>query len=117
MMGIVSVHNLKLYGYHGCLPEEAVIGTNYRIDVDVYVDFSEAAVKDDLTKTVDYVVINRLVKEEMAIRSNLIEQVGHRIIKRIRGEYPKAEKVWIRLYKMNPPANGDIESVSVTLEG
>jgi 7,8-dihydroneopterin aldolase/epimerase/oxygenase len=116
MMGIVSVHNLKLYGYHGCLPEEAVIGTHYRIDVDVHVDFTEAALTDDLTKTVDYVVINRLVKEEMAIRSKLIEHVLLRIIKRIKAEYPAAGKVWVRLYKMNPPANGDIESVSVTLE-
>jgi dihydroneopterin aldolase len=116
-MGIVSIHNLKLYGYHGCLPEEAVIGTNYRIDVEVHVDFSEAAATDDLTKTVDYVVLNKLLKEEMAIRSNLIEHVVQRMIKRIRATYPQAGKVWIRLHKINPPANGDIESVSVTLEG
>lgn len=116
-MGIVSIHNLKLYGFHGCLPEEAVIGTQYRIDVDVHTDFMEAAKTDDLSKTVDYVVINRLVKEEMSVRSNLIEHVLLRMIKKIKSAYPGAEKVCIRLYKINPPANGDIESVSVYMEG
>jgi dihydroneopterin aldolase len=115
-MGIVSVHNLKLFAFHGCLPEEAVIGTNYRIDVDVHYDFTEAAKTDKLEKTVDYVIINKIVKEEMAIRSNLIEHVVERIINRIKREFSKAQKVRVQLYKIHPPANGDIESVSVTLE-
>lgn len=115
--GIVSIHNVRLYGYHGCLPEEAIIGTNYRIDVEVHIDFSEAAVEDDLSKTADYVVINAILKEEMAKRSKLIEQVVHRMVKRIREAYPQSEKVRVQLYKINPPAGAELDAVSVTLEG
>ena len=114
-MGVVSIHNLRIYGYHGCLPEEAVIGTNYRLDIHVHVDFNQAAETDNLELTVDYVVINKIVKEQMAIRSNLIEAVCKRIINKIKERYPAAEKVEVTLAKINPPANGDIESVSVTL--
>jgi dihydroneopterin aldolase len=111
----VSIHNLSVYGYHGCLPEEAIIGTNYLIDIDVELDFSSAAKSDNLTQTVDYVVVAKLVREEMAIRANLIENVVKRIHERIRLEYPKSGLISVTLSKMNPPAEAELERVSVTI--
>ena len=115
-MGIVSVNRLKAYGYHGCLPEEAVIGTWFLVDMDVEYDFEEAARKDDLNRTVDYVTLCKIAQEEIAIRAKLIENVAWRIIQRIRSEYPEAGKIKITLFKENPPANASLDTVSVTLE-
>jgi 7,8-dihydroneopterin aldolase/epimerase/oxygenase len=115
-MGIVSVNKLRVYGYHGCLPEEAEIGTWFLIDIDVHYDFTSAALTDDLTRTVDYVELCNIAKEEMAIRANLIETVAHRIVKKINKKYPEASKVNLRLYKLNPPANAQLDSVSVTID-
>jgi dihydroneopterin aldolase len=111
----VSVHNLSVYGYHGCLPEEAIIGTNYLIDIDVEFDFSLAAQKDDLSQTVDYVVMSKIVIEEMAIRANLIENVCQRIHHSIKKSYPTSSKITVQLSKLNPPAEADLERVSVTI--
>lgn len=111
----ISVHKLSVYGYHGCLPEEAIIGTNYLIDVDVEYDFTKAAQSDHLYDTVDYVIIAKIVKEEMAIRANLIENVVKRIHDSIKKQYPMAGLVSITLKKMNPPAGAEIELVSVTI--
>jgi 7,8-dihydroneopterin aldolase/epimerase/oxygenase len=111
----VSIHDLAVYGYHGCLPEEAIIGTNYRIDIDVEFDFELAAQTDDLSKTIDYVVIAKLVKEEMAVRANLIENVCKRIHLAIKKVYPAAGKITVQLFKSNPPAEAEIEHVSVTI--
>ncbi|HLP14005.1 MAG TPA: dihydroneopterin aldolase [Flavobacteriales bacterium] len=116
-MAIVSIHDLKVYGYHGCLPEEAVIGTMFKFDIDVETDFTKAYETDDLKHAVDYVEIVRIVKEQMAIRNNLIETVVKRVVDKIRERYPNAVNIKVRLYKMNPPAKGDLESVSVYLEG
>ena len=33
MKNIVEVNGIKLYAFHGCLPEEEKIGGNYLIDV------------------------------------------------------------------------------------
>lgn len=115
--GKVSIHQLKCYAYHGCLPEEAVIGTNYSIDMDVWLDFTQAAEHDDLSKTADYVILARIIQEEMAVRSKLIEQVAKRIIDRCRASYPEVEKIAITIHKINPPAQADLTSVSVYLEG
>ncbi|MGY8911315.1 MAG: dihydroneopterin aldolase, partial [Flavobacteriales bacterium] len=37
-MGIIKVKNIKLYAFHGCLDEEAKIGSEYRVDVKVKAD-------------------------------------------------------------------------------
>src|SRR5688572_7822741 len=105
----VSVHKLAVYGYHGCLPEEAIIGTNYLIDIDVEYDFSVAAEKDDLSQSVDCVVIADLVQKEMAIRTYLIENVCRRIHGAIKKNYPTSLKITVALSKLNPPAEAELE--------
>ena len=86
MKNRIEINGIKLYAFHGCLPEEEKIGGNYVVDVMLNTDFSSAAISDNLNETVDYVDVNRIVGEEMAIRSKLIEHVGQRIIKRLKLE-------------------------------
>lgn len=81
-MGIIQVNNIKLYAFHGCLEEESKIGSDYRVDVEVKVDLKKSAKTDELSDTVDYVHLNHIVKEEMAIRSKLLEEVAQRILDR-----------------------------------
>jgi len=114
-MDKIVVEGIKLFGYHGCLDEEGKIGTDYRVNVTVWGDLSQPAQSDKLKDTIDYVIINRIVKEEMAIRSKLIEHVGNRILERLISEVPPIEKAEIKLSKLYPPINGDVESVSVVM--
>lgn len=115
-MNTVSVIGIKSYGYHGCLNEEAEIGNEYITDVILYTDFKKAAKKDDLTKTIDYVLVNKIVEEEMAIRAKLIETVGYRIIKRLKKESFFLEKAQVTIKKINPPINGNVNYVSISIE-
>ncbi len=115
-MGVIRLNEIKLYANHGCLHEEELIGGNYIVDVEMHTDFQEAAEGDDLSKTIDYVVVNQIVEEEMAIRSKLIEQVAWRIGKRMKAELPTLEKAVITVKKLNPPINGNVRDVSVSLE-
>ncbi|MGB0176468.1 MAG: dihydroneopterin aldolase [Owenweeksia sp.] len=114
-MDKIKVEGIKLFGYHGCLDEEGKIGTDYRVNVTVWGDLHKPAATDDLNDTLDYVIINRIVKEEVAIRSKLIEQVSDRIIKRVLNEMPAVQKIKVKLSKLHPPINGDVEQVSVVM--
>lgn len=114
-MGIIKLNQIKLYANHGCLHEEELIGGTYEVDVEMHTNFQEAAENDDLTKTIDYVVVNRIVEEEMTIRSKLIEQVAWRIGKRMKIELPALEKAVVTVKKLNPPINGNVRDVSVTI--
>ena len=82
----ILVSGIKIYAFHGCLDEEAKIGSDYQVDVEINTDFSNAALTDNLSQTVDYVQVNKIVKEEMLIRSKVLEQVGQRILNRFHQE-------------------------------
>lgn len=112
----IEVNGIQLYAFHGCLEEEARIGGKYEIDVKILTDFTEAALTDDLSKTVDYVAVNRIVAEEMAIRSKLIEHVGLRILNRLKSEITHKANYCVRIIKISPPINGDVRNVVVELE-
>lgn len=112
----IEVNGIQLYAFHGCLEEEELIGGNYQVDVKIITDFTEAALVDDLTKTVDYVAVNEIVAEEMAIRSKLIEHVGLRILNRLKKEINHPASYTVRIVKISPPINGDVNNVAVELE-
>jgi 7,8-dihydroneopterin aldolase/epimerase/oxygenase len=111
----IKVSGIKLYAFHGCLEEEAKIGGNYIVNVEITTDFMDAAIEDNLSKTVDYVQVNQIVKEEMAIRSKLIEQVAMRILNRLSNEITHPAEYQVEIIKICPPINGDVESVAVVV--
>lgn len=92
-----------------------LIGSDYRVDLEISADFSKPAISDQLSETVDYVHLNNIIKEEMKIRSNLLEHVAKRIIDRIFKEIEEVTEVEVEVSKINPPIGGDVESVSVKL--
>ncbi|WP_298478286.1 dihydroneopterin aldolase [uncultured Maribacter sp.] len=114
-MGIIEVTNIKVYAYHGCLNEETIIGSDYLVNVSVKADLIKAATSDNLKHTVDYVHINHIVKEEMAIAAKLLEHVANRIIQRILLEINIVKEVIVSVSKINPPIGGDVEKVTITL--
>lgn len=115
-MGKVKVSTIKLYAYHGCLNEEAVLGSDYILDITVEADLNLASLSDKLSDTIDYVLINTIVKEEMRIKSKLLEHVAKRIMDRIFQDTPIVSWVEVSVSKLNPPINGDVAAVSVILE-
>jgi len=115
-VGKVKVNNIKVYAYHGCLKEESIIGSDYRVDVEVTADLTKASISDSLVDTVDYVHINYIVKEEMKIKSDLLEHVGKRILNRIFKEIKIVTIAEVTVSKINPPIGGDVENVSINLQ-
>lgn len=111
----IVLEGIKVYAYHGCLPEEGLIGTNYTVDVTMETDFTIAAETDDLTQTIDYVVVYEVVKKQMAIRSKLIEQVGQRIVNELKSTLSGLKKIEVKVTKLNPPMNGNVERVSIII--
>ena len=113
-MGSIKLKNIKIFAYHGCLDEEGKIGSDYRVDLKIKADLSHSAKTDALNDTIDYVHLNQIVKEEMAIRSKLLETVAERIINRTLDELLLVQKVKVSVSKMNPPIGGNVNMVTVT---
>ena len=115
-MGKIYLKNIRTFSYHGCLVEESKIGSDYSVDLTITTDLSKSAQSDTLADTVDYVLLNQIVKNEMAIRSQLLEHVTQRIIDKIFVESPSVTKVRIEVSKINPPIGGDVEAVTVIMK-
>ena len=114
-MGKIKLNNIRLHAWHGCLKEESIIGSDYRVDLEIQTNLSSPSESDRLGDTVDYVHLNNIVKEEMAQKSKLLEHVAKRILDRIFSEIPKVDEAEIAVSKINPPIGGDVESVTVIL--
>lgn len=114
-MGKIKLNNIRVHAYHGCLKEEAIIGSDYRVDLEVNANLSSPAETDRLSETVDYVHLNRIVKEEMVVKSHLLEHVAKRILNRVFKEIDAVGEAEVSVSKLNPPIMGDVESVSVVL--
>ena len=115
-MGCIKVKNIRIYAYHGCLDEEGKIGSEYRVDLRVKADLSTSALSDKLADTIDYVHLNRIVKEEMAIRTKLLETVANKILMRILKELPLVKKAIVEISKINPPIGGNVAMVTIKMQ-
>lgn len=114
-MGIIRVQNIRIYSNHGCLEEEAKIGSHYRVDVEVEADLSQSAKTDTLADTVDYVHINKIVEEEVLQRSELLEHVVERVLVRLLKEISLIDEATVALSKLNPPIGGDVAAVTIEM--
>ena len=115
-MGLITVEGIRVFAYHGHLPEEAVLGGHFIVNVWVEADSVEVEKTDDLKHTVDYVKIIAIVKEKMAIRSNMIEHSAKRIVDAILTLH-KVQKVTVEVEKIQPPIDASFDKISVTAEG
>ncbi|TRW22173.1 dihydroneopterin aldolase [Flavobacterium zepuense] len=115
-MGIIKLKNIRTFSYHGCLVEESKIGSDYSVDLEIKADLRKSMDSDELEDTVDYVHLNKIVMEEMAIRSKLLEHVAKRIVQRVFNELPQVSQIILAVSKLNPPIGGDVQAVTIQLE-
>ncbi|MCB0456483.1 MAG: dihydroneopterin aldolase, partial [Flavobacteriaceae bacterium] len=65
-MSTIRLKDIRIFAHHGCLYEEEKIGSDYLVNLSVKANLTEASETDQLKDTVDYVHLNKIVKEQMA---------------------------------------------------
>ena len=115
-MGEIILENVRIYAFHGCMEEEARIGSDYVVDLKIKTNMDTAMRSDALEDAVDSVSLNTILKREMSIRSKLLEHVAHRIVSGIFSELPNVMSVSLSVAKKNPPIGGDMNAVKVKIK-
>ncbi|MDR2123218.1 MAG: dihydroneopterin aldolase [Flavobacteriaceae bacterium] len=110
----IKLKNIKVYAYHGCLEEEAKVGSFYLINLTIWSNLQKAGKSDNLDDTINYAELTQIVKEQTKIRSNLLEHVAQRILTEIEIKYRTIQKVKVSVAKLNPPVNANVDEVRVT---
>ncbi|MBV7441086.1 dihydroneopterin aldolase [Weeksellaceae bacterium TAE3-ERU29] len=109
----ILLENIKIYAFHGCLPEENIIGSWYLIDLCVEADLEKAGETDCLNYTINYATLSEIIHNRMAKKSNLLETVCYDILNEIGNVSDLIHSAKIKVSKISPPMPGNIEKASV----
>lgn len=103
-MDTIHIHDIRVYGYTGALPEETVLGQWFRVDLSLQMDLSVAGASDQLMDTHDYcqaiAVVQHLVKTQPF---QLIEALASAIAWSVLQQDERLLQVTVRLVKLTPP--------------
>ena len=109
----IHLNGLRIFAYHGVLPQENRVGAMYTINLRLATDYLEASKTDDLSYTINYAEVYQTVKKEMQQPSKLLEHVVYRISQKLFKNFPTITAINISLYKDNPPMEAECQRVGV----
>jgi len=115
MTGRVALEGLEFHAFHGVYPHERESGNWFEVDISVETDFTAAAFQDDLSGTVNYESLFRIIKDEMEKPSKLLETVAGKIVDDILRELPVVLSVELKISKINPPIGGKCKRATVEI--
>jgi dihydroneopterin aldolase len=103
---ILLVEDIRFYGHHGVTPAQQEVGAWFRVDVELALDLTPAALSDDLEAAVDYGdVVRRVVAVGTEGRVRLIERLAGLLCEVLLREYP-AREVTVTVRKLTAPIDG-----------
>lgn len=115
MTGVVKLSSIKLYAYHGVMPQERKVGNYFTVDVAIEYDALQAMIEDNVEKAVSYADIFEVVKAEMDIPSSLIENVCWRIAHALQDRFSgKVTAGEVTVTKLCPPMGCELAGASFT---
>lgn len=109
----VRLEGAKFYAYHGVFEQEALVGAEYEIDVEVRLHPTEGMCADKLDGTISYADIYKEVERVATGRCMLIERVAIEIGKRLREVWPQILSGCVAVKKTAPPIAGFTGCASV----
>ncbi len=109
----IRLNNIQLKAYHGIYSKERTEGNTFSVSVEFDIDANRPAATDKIEDTVNYEDIYRIVREEMAIPSNLLENVVDRIYGKIKEAFGTVANLKVSVAKHNPFGDGNVDMVVV----
>ena len=122
---------MHFYAYHGCFEEEQIIGNKFLVNFWAEADLSKPAATDNIEDALNYQLVYNVIKEQMeikshllehvarrildAIKSHLLEHVAMRILDAVKAQFPYIERAQVQISKLNPPLGGQVYASRVTM--
>jgi dihydroneopterin aldolase len=115
MLATIRLKSMRFHGRHGVLPEEAVLGQPWILDLDLKVDIAQAAATDDLADTVNYAAVYELCRDIVTNeRFCLVESLANRLLAAVLSAHPRVLTATLTVHKPHAPIPGDHAGISLT---
>lgn len=116
-MDQITINNLEVFGNHGVYEEEKRLGQKFLVSVNLYLDLRPAGRNDEITETVNYGKVCRLINDHMREHSyQLIEAAAEHLASELLLTYKRVRGVRVEVKKPWAPIGLPLEAVSVTIE-
>ncbi len=116
-MGIIRMHNMNFFGYHGISSAEKEMAKRYSVDVEIDYDTQKAATSDKLSYAVNYETVYwEILKFFQNNQFHLTETVAERIADILFERITIAKRLVVKVRKNHPPFPGFMEWVEVESE-
>ncbi len=111
----IELRGLRVLGHHGALEGEQDSAQPFEVDLEVEAELGDAALDDDLEKTVDYWLVVETAMQIVAERSyRLLEALAGAIASGVL-EIPGVDAVTVTVRKLRPPVAADLASAGVRI--
>lgn len=111
----IELRGILALGVHGVLEEERSRAQPFELDLDLYVDTTEASRTDDLVNTVDYATAAEGAISIVATRSyRLLETLASSVADELLG-HPQVQAVTVAVRKLRPPVAVHMATAGVRL--
>lgn len=113
---LIRVTRIAVFGRHGLLPEEAVLGQRFYISLEARLDLSEAGRSDAVAGTVSYADLTQIaVAIATEQRFNLIEALAEAIAASILERFARIDAITVRVDKPSAPVPAILDGVSIEI--
>jgi 7,8-dihydroneopterin aldolase/epimerase/oxygenase len=112
----IGVARIAVFGRHGVLLEEAVLGQRFYISLDARLDLARAGRSDDVAHTVSYADLTQIAVDIATERRfNLIEALAEAIAATILERFGAVEAITVRVDKPSAPVPAILDGVSIEI--
>jgi len=112
-MGIIRIHNMSFYGYHGVSDAEKEVGKRFAVDLEMVFDTLTAARSDHLADTINYEVVYKLVGDYITENTfHLTETVSEGIADLLFEKF-NLEGLRVKVRKNTPPFPGHLDYIEI----
>jgi len=111
----IELKGIHFQAFHGYYEEERIMGNNFIVNVEVYVD-SFDDLGDSIDKTVNYEGLFLIFKKVMSKSEKLLETVLLRMIHMIKEEYTHIKEGKVTIEKIGPQLGGKVDKAIITME-
>ena len=89
MLYDIELTRMEFRAYHGCYDLEQQVGNRFTVDLVITAELGDAAERDDVTRTVNYLTVYETVRRQMGITQRTIERVAANIIEALYADFAR----------------------------
>ena len=114
-MEYILLNRMTFFAFHGVSEQERKVGNTFIVDLKIGGDFSVACKSDNIEDAINYASIYEEVKQVMKIPCKLLEHLAEKICIKLKCKFTQIQSIEIKVTKINPPIEGQVESASVVI--